>query len=177
METQGRTASLIMEDGQLLASLLEIEDRNYRRLLRLAWRQNSYMRRQDVDRLESNSRDWSVYLPRANEARIARERYVAQLGDSLGKPIPPNKMTDLLQFADTGTRDKVVVAIRTLQRTTTSLARQNDLNRNLAEYCLDLANEESKIFQRCVTEDPSGCYDGDAKPNGRGPGGVLQRQA
>lgn len=177
METQGRTASLIKEDGQLLASLLEIEDRNYRRLLRLAWRQNSYMRRQDVDRLESNSRDWATYLPRANEARIARERFVGSLGDALGKPIPPNKMVDLLKFTDKGTRNTVVSAIKTLQATTMRLARQNDLNRNLAEYCLDLAGEESRIFQRCVTEDPSGCYDGDAKPNGRGPGGVLQRQA
>ena len=177
METQGRTATLIREDGQLLASLLEIEDRNYRRLLRLAWRQNSYMRRQDVDRLETNAQDWSIYLPRANEARIARERFVSQLGESVGRPIPPNKMIDLLDFAETETRGRVITAIKALQRTTIRLARQNELNRNLAEYCLDLAAEESRIFQRCVIEDPSGTYDGGAKANGRGPGGVLQRQA
>ncbi|MBU8870704.1 MAG: flagellar protein FlgN [Gemmatimonadales bacterium] len=177
METQGRTASLIKEDGQLLASLLEIEDRNYRRLLRLAWRQNSYMRRQNVDRLETNAQEWSVYLPRANEARIARERFVGEMGDSIGRPIPPNKMTDILHFTDADTRRKVFSAIKILQDTTMRLARQNDLNRNLAEYCLDLAGEESKMFQRCLTEDPDGCYDGDAKPNGRGPGGVLHRQA
>ena len=177
METLGRTASLIKEDGQLLASLLEIEDLNYRRLLRLAWRQNSYMRRQDVDRLESNAKDWSVYLPRGNEARIARERFVGELGESLGRPIPPNKMIDLLEFADPDTRNKVVAAVKKLQGTTMRLARQNELNRNLAQYCLDLASEESKIFQRCMTEDPAGCYDEEAKPNGRGPGGVLHRQA
>ena len=147
METKSRTASLIKEDGQLLASLLEIEDRNYRRLLRLAWRQNSYMRRQDVDRLESNAGEWALYLPRANEARIARERFVGQMGDALGRPIPPNKMIDILDFADSDTRRKVVHSIKTLQDTTMSLARQNELNKNLAEYCLDLAGEESKLFK------------------------------
>ena len=177
METQSRTASLIKEDGQLLASLLEIEDRNYRRLLRLAWRQNSYMRRQKVDRLESNAREWAVYLPRANESRIARERFVGQMGEAIGRPIPPNKMIDILDFADDDTRRKVVHAIKNLQNTTLRLARQNELNRNLAEYCLDLAGEESKMFKRCLTEDPSGCYDGEAKTNNRGPGGVLHRQA
>ncbi len=177
METQGRTASLANEDGQLLASLLEIEERNYRRLLRLAWRQNSYMRRQDVDRLELNARDWSLHLPRANEARIARERFVAQLGRNLGYPIPPNKMIGLLDFASPETRERVVESVRILQDTTMRLARQNELNRNLAEYCLDLAEEESKLFRRAVTEDPNGCYDDGARPSGRGPGGVLQRQA
>lgn len=177
METQGRTARLANEEGQLLASLLEIEDRNYRRLLRLAWRQNSYMRRQDVDRLESNARDWSIYLPRANEARIARERFVSQLGDNLGRPIPPNKMIDLLEFASDTTRGRVVTSIRKLQQTTLRLARQNELNRTLAEYCLDLANEESKLFQRALKEEPNGCYDGGARPETRSPGGVLQRQA
>ena len=177
MEMQGHKASLAREDGQLLASLLEIEDRNYRRLLRLAWRQNSYMRRQDVDRLELNAGEWSIYLPRANEARIARERFVSQLGENLGRPIPPNRMADLLDFASPGTRSRVVDAIKALQNTTLRLARQNELNRNLAEYCIDLATEESKIFRRAVTEDPNGCYDDGARPNGRGPGGVLQRQA
>ncbi len=72
---------------------------------------------------------------------------------------------------------KVVESIKTLQDTTMRLARQNELNRNLAEYCIDLANEESQLFQRAVTEDPNGCYDDGARPSGRGPGGVLQRQA
>lgn len=177
METQGRTARLANEEGHLLASLLEIEDRNYRRLLRLAWRQNSYMRRQDVDRLESNAKDWAIYLPRANEARIARERFVSQLGSNLGRPIPPNKMIDLLEFASMETRKRVVDSIRLLQETTLRLARQNELNRNLAEYCLDLAHEESRLFERALREDPSGTYDGGARQGTRTPGGVLQRQA
>ena len=60
------------EEGRRLGAVLDLEDSNYRRLLRLAWRQNSYMQRQDVDRLEANAREWARYLPEANEARIAR---------------------------------------------------------------------------------------------------------
>ncbi len=130
-----------------------------------------------MDRLEANAGEWGVFLPRANEARLARERFVGQMGEAIGRPIPPNKMTDILEFTDAGTRKKVVLAIRRLQDTTLRLARQNELNRNLAEYCLDLAGEETKIFQRCLTEDPDGCYDGEAKPNGRTPGGFVHRQA
>jgi len=57
------------------------------------------------------------------------------------------------------------------------LARQNELNRALAEFCLDLVREESEIFKRCVLDDPSGCYGEDALRADRGPGGVLVKQA
>ena len=41
----------------------------YRRLLRLAVRQNRYMRRNDVARLEANAREWRRYLPEAQAAK------------------------------------------------------------------------------------------------------------
>ena len=79
-----RKARLLDEDGRLLASLLEVEDHNYRRLLRLAWRQNSYMKRQDVDRLEANTADWQRFLPQANAAREARDRFMKKVLRDLG---------------------------------------------------------------------------------------------
>lgn len=71
-------------DLRRLAELLENEESQYRRLLRLAWRQNSYMKRQDVVRLETNSREWNRYLPLANQARGAREKYLVQMAGDLG---------------------------------------------------------------------------------------------
>jgi len=177
MNAYSGTAKLIKEEGSLLASLLDIEEYQYRRLLRLAWRQNSYMKRQDVDRLATNGREWSRYLPRANEARIARERFLSELSGRLNRPIPPHKVSDLLDYADHGTRMAVKVSMRNLRDTATRLARQNELNRHLAEFCLDLAHEETEIFKRCVLDDPAGCYTGKAKTSDRGPGGVLVRQA
>ena len=160
-----------------LASLLDAETAQYRRLLRLAWRQNSYMKRQDVHRLEANAAEWAHYLPEADRVRIARERLVAALGARAGVVIPPGHVSDLLDYSDPATKKDVATALHRLRRTAGSLARQNELNRRLAEFCLDLAQEESAIFRRCVLEDPSGCYGGDAKTTGRGPGGVLVKQA
>lgn len=167
----------IDEDCRLLVSLLEVETLNYKRLLRLAWRQNSYMKRQDVDRLDFNSRQWSKFLPVANESRIAREQFVQRIAQEQGISVPPSKLADLLQHLGEDTRDQVMGVLNDLKATTVRLARQNELNRELASFCLDLAQEEAEIFKKCVLNDPSGCYSGKAENTQMGPGGVLVRQA
>ncbi len=177
MQTKNGRTGALAADCRLLTSLLDTEDQNYRRLLRLAWRQNSYMKRQDVDRLESNAMDWSRHLPEADQSRIARERYVAEMGRRLGLHIPPGRVSDLLDYTDPQTKAQVTAAVTRLRRTAGRLARQNELNRSLAEFCLDLAHEETQIFKKCVLDDPAGCYGDDAKATGRGPGGVLVKQA
>ena len=165
------------EDCRLLASLLEVETRQYRRLLRLAWRQNSYMKRQDVDRLDFNAREWSKYLPRADEARIARERFVQQLASDNNMPGASLVMDEILSATCKATQSEVRRAINDLRAVSVRLERQNELNRQLAEFCLDLAREEAEIFRNTVLSDPSGCYGNNAQNASRGPGGVLVRQA
>ena len=177
MHTRNGSSAITGADCRRLASLMDTEDQHYRRLLRLAWRQNSYMKRQDVDRLEANATEWAHYLPASDQARIARERYVAELARRAGIVVPPGQVSDLLDYTDPQTRREVKVAMNRLRRTADRLARQNALNRNLAEFCLDLAAEESQIFRKCVLEDPAGCYGDDAKATGRGPGGFLVKQA
>lgn len=165
------------DDCRRLGSILEHESHEYRRLLRLAWRQNSYMQRQDVDRLEANAREWARYLPLANEARITRERYVGELAKRMGLTIPPNRVEDLLDYTEPGIKRTVASALGGVRQTAAKLARQNELNRLLAEFCLDLVNEEAEIFKSAVLDNPAGCYDGEAKNQRSGPGGVLVRQA
>ena len=177
MSTPRRSAARIDEDCRLLVSLLEVETLNYKRLLRLAWRQNSYMKRQNVDRLEANAREWSHYLPTANEARIAREKFVQRMAAQVGLSIPPDRIEDLLKTVDPGTGEQVRELLNELKTVAVRLARQNDLNRELARFCLDLAQEEAEIFKKCVLQDPSGCYSGKAQTTSSGPGGVLVRQA
>lgn len=172
---QTRRARLADEDGRLLASLLEVEDRHYRRLLRLAWRQNSYMKRQDVHRLEANARDWARHLPAAGEARGARESYVRRLLDEVGGS--GRRVRDLLGHLPADARARVGAALAALDRTASRLARQNELNRHLAEFCLDLAREEARIYRDVLLEDPAGRYDARAQAQRRDSGGVLERQA
>lgn len=165
------------DEARQLADLLGQELTHYRRLLRLAWRQNSYMKRQDVDRLAANALDWGRWIPAADHARLARERLVAALGRKLGVSVPPGRVGDLLDYAGAPSRVEIDGLLRAIRQTAGTLARQNALNRQLAEFCLELAHEEAEIFKRCVLADPSGCYRGDARPSDLGPGGVLVRQA
>jgi hypothetical protein len=165
------------DEGRQLADLLGAELTHYRRLLRLAWRQNSYMKRQDVDRLAANARDWGRWIPAADRARLTREHLVAALSRRLGVAIPPGRVGDLMDYAGADQRAVVTGLLREIRTTAGTLARQNSLNRQLAEFSVELAHEEAEIFKRCVLQDPSGCYRGDARQNDRGPGGVIVRQA
>jgi len=164
-------------DLQRLAELLEIEDGHYRRLLRLAWRQNSYMKRQDVDRLDANAREWNRYLPQANQARAARIRFLARQGWDRGREEGRIELADLPGNGRTPAGRRIGRLLVNMKRTALLLARQNELNRALAEFCLDLVREEGEIFKRFVLDDPSGCYGEDARRADRGPGGVLVKQA
>jgi len=152
------------------------EDRHYRRLLRLAWRQNSYMKRQDVDRLEANADEWAHYLPRADEARITRERFVAELASRVGINIPPGRVSDLLDYTDQDTKRTVTAAMNSLRRTAGRLAKQNALNRSLAEFCAELGDGESQVRKKCVLEDPKRGSGGSAKTTERGPDRLLVKQ-
>ena len=165
------------EECVRLGAILDLEGHHYRRLLRLAWRQNSYMQRQDVDRLESNAREWARYLPQANEARISRERFVSELADRQGVTIPPGRVEDLLDYTDPGTKQTVARSLGQVRHAAARLARQNELNRLLAEFCLDLVHEEAEIFKSAVLDNPAGCYDQGARNQARGPGGVIVKQA
>jgi hypothetical protein len=174
---QNDATRLNNEDCRRLGAVLDLEDSNYRRLLRLAWRQNSYMQRQDVDRLEANAQEWARYLPEANQARIARERFVEELAGQSGLTIPPDKVEALLDYTDLDTKRKVAGALNSVRRVAAKLARQNELNRLLAEFCLDLVHEEAEIFTSSVLDNQAGCYNKEAQNKGRGPGGVIVRQA
>jgi hypothetical protein len=170
-------ALLDFDDCRRLGVLLHEEARHYRRLLRLAVRQNSYMQRQDVDRLASNAREWATYLPRADAARIARERLLNRLAGARDLSGPAASVEGLLEHTDLTARPAVINALREVRHAAARLARQNEQNRILAEFCLDLAREETEIFKRVVLEDPTGCYDDGARNTERGPGGVIVRQA
>ena len=166
MHANQDTSTVLDGDCRRLAALLDTEESHYRRLLRLAWRQNSYMKRQDVDR-----------LPEADTCRIARERLVAELGHRVGITVPPGRVSDLLDYVAPATRREVGAAVGRLRATAQRLARQNELNRTLAAFNLDLAREETEIFRRVVLEDPSGRYGDDARTTARGAGGILVKQA
>ncbi len=170
------TARPAPDDCERLTGLLANEDREYRRLLRLAVRQNRYLRRQDVPRLEFNAREWGRYLPAAREARSRRERFLLEVGGRLGIPLDELRMTRLSRTAAGRPGEELRRVLRDWERTATDLVRQNSLNGVLARFCLDLVAGESAVFRRGVAgQDP--CYDDRGhRPTG-GAANVLERQA
>ena len=68
-------------------------------------------------------------------------------------------------------------AVQRLAATAADLGRQNEMNGQLARFCLDLICEEAEIFKQGVLEDPAGRYAGDARKAVGSPGKVIARQA
>jgi len=164
------------EDCERLTGLLVSEDRENRRLLRLAVRQNRYMRRQDVPRLEFNAREWGRYLPAAREARTRRERFLLEIGGRLGIPRDELRMTRLSRRAGGRAGEELRRVLGDWERTATELVRQNSLNGVLARFCLDLVAGEAAVFRRGVAgQEP--CYDERGHRPAGGAANVLERQA
>ncbi len=158
-----------------LCALLEDEAEQYAILLALAMEQEHCMEHHDVPALAENAQRWQQSLPPADAVRIQRERCAAALLATVASR--PTSLTAALPALPPTARRELAPRLTRVRRAALALARQNELNRRLAAFCLDLVAEEASLFRRGVLEDPAGCYDGEARPTQSGPGGVLVRQA
>lgn len=163
MKARSTTPRLRPEEAAGLCELLASEEREYRRLRRLAWRQTAYLKRRDAARLETNAREWRQFLPVADAARRRREARLREVGARLGLPAEGLTTEALLTRADAGQRATLRAAVSRLTGTAGDLYRQNGLNVMLARFCLELVAQEAAIFRQCVLDDPAGCYEGDGQ--------------
>jgi hypothetical protein len=172
LKVDGATAVQLRE----LSDLLAAEATCYGQLLELARQQGCLMRDQDLTGLAENTQNWQQSLPLADGARIRRERLAAELMLRSDHTAQPGTLTAWLPNLPPLHREELEPAVRRVRATVRALDRQNELNRRLAEFCLDLVEEEAAVFRRAVLTDPSGRYDGAARCTQSGPGGVLERQ-
>jgi hypothetical protein len=172
LNVDGATAVQLRELGDLLAA----EAVCYGELLLLARQQGQLMRDQDLAGLAENTQSWQQSLPLADSTRIRRERLAAELMGRDDPAAATGSLTAWLPQLPSRHRDDLEPAVRRVRATVQALDRQNELNRRLAEFCLDLVEEEAAVFRRAVLTDPSGRYDGAARCTQAGPGGVLERQ-
>jgi hypothetical protein len=174
----GSTASRLRpEEAAGLCELLASEEREYRRLRRLAWRQTAYLKRRDATRLEINAQEWRNFLPLADAARRRREANLRAIGARLELPTERLTTEMLLTRADTGQRTLLRGAVRRLADTAGDLYRQNGLNVLLARFCLELVAQEAAIFRQCVMNDPAGCYEGDGQRSTTNGARLVQHRA
>lgn len=177
MRASVATPHLLSDEAAELCELLREEEKHYRRLRRHAWRQERYLKRQDVPRLEENAREWSRHLPQANAARERREARCAELAAQLGLAADHVRARDLLDYAARGDKDRVREALHGVTRTAGDLYRQNGLNVLLSRFCLELLGQEAAIFKSCVLSDPVGRYAGDGQRATSSGTSVMERQA
>ena len=159
-----------------LVSALADEQRCYADLLDLARQQGKLMTTHDLDALDENSRRMSAGLAAAEEARIGRERLAATVMAAAGAT-GPQTLSQWLTTQPRPVRERLVGPVQSVRRAAGELARANEANRRLANFCLDLVEEEATLLRRCLLEDPAGRYDRGARPTTNGQGGVLRRQA
>lgn len=164
------------ETAAALNSLLEEEWREHRRLLRLAVRQNRYLRRQDVRRMEANAGEWRRYLPVAEAARKRRERFLRELGEERGLGAEESRLGRLAQTAEGQAGVGLRTCLEGWRRTAAELVRQNSLNGVLARFCLDLVGNEAELFRRGAGGD-AGCYESDGARTANGNACVIEQRA
>ncbi|MCP4800724.1 MAG: hypothetical protein GY893_12325 [bacterium] len=158
-----------------LEGLLSAETFEYCRLHRIAIKQNSYLRRRDVKRIEHNAQEWAKYLPLAENAKMGRE---SMLRDEIGfseKHLNSINIDDLKKLAGSlpgsfcETWDKWKSSIADLER-------QNSLNGVLAHFCLELVSDElGAIREDC--SDEQDCYDTQGEIPGGRINSVITRRA
>ncbi len=161
---------------QDLHAVLQEENGQYEALLGLAQSQGVMMTSHDIEGLEENARQMSEGLSDADSVRIRRERLASDLM-SLSGARTPGSLSAWLDTQPENIQGTLTGPLQSVRRTAGELARTNEMNRRLANFCLDLVEEEAALLRRCLLEDPAGRYDSGANPAKNGQGGVLHRQA
>jgi hypothetical protein len=174
--TRTASAEPVTATLDALVGALADEQRRYADLLNLARQQGTLMTTHDLDGLDENSQRIGAGLAAAEEARIRRERLAAAVMAEAGVT-GPETLSNWLTSQPRPIRDRLVGPVQAVRRAAGELARANEANRRLANFCLDLVEEEATLLRRCLLEDPAGRYDRGARPTTNGQGGVLRRQA
>jgi len=176
MKTVLNTAVLAKNEARRLRHLLRAEEDAYAELLQLARAQNTCLRGQDVAGLEANAGDWRKRMPAAEVARTARETFLLELGDRHDIDHEHLRMSRLARSTGGETGRELRRRLRSWERTTGELMRQNSLNDMLARFCLGLVDEEANILCNGMTGN-DGCYDAKGGERKGACAGVIVRQA
>lgn len=171
------TMTTAAHELERLCNLIERETASYRRLWRLAVRQNSYMRRGDTERLEANAREWDRWLPDCESLQAERSEAQRALVERHGWP---RDAESVVAWAERNAHPQVerLTGLRDAWREAAEeLNRQNALNGDLARFCLDLVADETEIFRRGIGEEQGGGYDDQGQLTGAVSGGVVTHRA
>lgn len=176
MTTTAVSASINLDAVSRLSMVLQEEQGHYMTLLDLAQTQGVLMTTHDFEGLDANALRITEELASADSVRIQREIMASEVLHSAGASVDES-LSSWLESQSDEIRQHLDTPVRNVRRIAGELARANEMNRRLANFCLDLVEEEAAILRRCLLEDPAGCYDNGANPASNDHAGVITRKA
>ncbi len=159
-----------------IREMLEEETTALRRLVRLARRQNRYLRRQDAPRLLANAEDWQRSLPLVERAVARRTRLLEELAARWGVAPERLSLRDLSRRVAAADGGSLLAALTAWERAARELARLTGHNAVLSRQGLELVEQEALILHQGLRTG-DGCYRQDGRRNHGIEGGALSRQA
>ncbi|MEZ4388790.1 MAG: flagellar export chaperone FlgN [Candidatus Krumholzibacteriia bacterium] len=158
-----------------LEQALQDEGRRYERLYELALDQGRRMTGTDLDALAASAAALAEGLAEVEQVRARREQLAFGLMATTGERTL--RLTAWLETQPAELRERLGHRVAAVRAAGQRLLRQNEKNRRLASFCLDLVEEEAQMLRRSVLHDPAGCYDRGAHPARDGGGHMLQKKA
>ncbi len=114
-------------------------------------------------------------LAEVDTVRRQRETLASQLMATSGREAM--RLSSWLEDQPTALRERLSARVAAVRLAGQRLLQQNEKNRRLASFCLDLVEEEAMVLRRSLLQDPAGCYDRGAQPAHEGSGRMLQKKA
>lgn len=176
MSTMPRTNQDIAGRITALEAALAEEGQRYTALLELASAQIGHMTGADLDAIAGNAAAMATGLAQADGLRQRREQLASDLMEASGQP-SPGRLSAWLEDQAPDVRARLGHQVAAVRRAGERLLRQNEKNRRLASFCLDLVEEEAQVLRRSLLHDSTGCYDRGAQPTHEGGGRMLQKKA
>jgi len=176
MSTKLRSAQELAPQINALEAALAEEGQRYTALLDLASAQSRHMTGADLDAIAGNAAAMATGLAQADALRQRREQLARDLMTASGHE-PTGRLSAWLEDQSPELRERLGRQVAAVRRAGELLLGQNEKNRRLASFCLDLVEEEAQVLRRALLHDSTGCYDRGAQPTHEGGGRMLQKKA
>jgi len=158
-----------------LANALRREYLHYEQLVTMAAEQGRLMTGTDLEAVGNSASAMADGLAVGDSLRHVRENLALEI--MALDPMQPTRLSLWLQAQPDVIRERLAGPLARVREAGQKLLVQNEKNRRLASFCLDLVEEEAKVLRRSLTEDPAGCYDRGANHATDGTGCMLHKKA
>jgi len=158
-----------------LETALRRECLHYELLVEMATSQGQLMTGTDLEAVGNSASTLSdglvtADLLRQERERLANEIMAADNGEG-------SRLSAWLTNQSADIQQRLGGPVARVREAGKKLLVQNEKNRRLANFCLDLVEEEAQVLRRCFTENQAGCYNRAANTATDDLGSMLHKKA